>query len=121
MAFKNRWPTVRFLDDYFELAGLANVNPNYLGMIDQVICSRGQYFIGTWFSTFTGYITRMRGYFGKHDHTGMDHSLTYLLTGSLTHSLQSGTVIRSTATGFSMMKSLDSPFTCENSIIVGLI
>lgn len=69
MAFKSRWSTVRFLDDYFELAGLANVNPNYLGMIDQVVCSRGQYFIGTWFSTFTGYITRMRGYLGKHDHT----------------------------------------------------
>ena len=27
---------VRYLDDYFELAGLASVNPNYLGMLFDV-------------------------------------------------------------------------------------
>jgi hypothetical protein len=36
-------------------------------MIDQVICTRGTTFIGTWFSTFSGYITRMRGYLGYSD------------------------------------------------------
>jgi hypothetical protein len=66
-AFKNHFPTVRYLDDYMDLADLRNVNPNYLGMIDQVICSKSQYFIGTWFSTFSGYITRMRGYLGYPD------------------------------------------------------
>ena len=30
----------------------------------QVVCSRGEMFTGTWFSTFSGYITRMRGYLG---------------------------------------------------------
>jgi hypothetical protein len=66
-AFKDYFPSVRYLDDFTELADLKNVNPNYLGMIDQVICSRAQFFVGTWFSTFSGYITRMRGYFGYAD------------------------------------------------------
>jgi len=60
---------LRFLDDFMDLAGLRDVNPNYLGMIDQVVCSKGRVFFGTWFSTFTGYITRMRGYHGYHDHS----------------------------------------------------
>jgi hypothetical protein len=38
-------------------------------MIDQVVCTRGDIFVGTWFSTFTGYITRMRGYMGYGDTT----------------------------------------------------
>lgn len=61
---------VRFLNDFDELAGLRSINPNYLGMIDQVICSRAdRRFVGTWFSTFSGYITRMRGYLGYADET----------------------------------------------------
>lgn len=40
-----------------------------IGMIDQVVCTRGEIFVGTWFSTFTGYITRMRGYMGYSDKT----------------------------------------------------
>lgn len=68
-AFKKRWPRIRFLDDYFEMAGLKQLNPNYLGMIDAIICTRGEEFVGTWFSTFTGYITRMRGYMGYPDQT----------------------------------------------------
>lgn len=61
---------VRFLNDFTELADLNNINPNYLGMIDQVICSRADIrFVGTWFSTFSGYITRMRGYLGFADET----------------------------------------------------
>jgi hypothetical protein len=31
-------------------------------MIDQLIASRGRKFFGCWFSTFTGYINRLRGY-----------------------------------------------------------
>lgn len=65
--FLKRFPKVRFLKDYFDLAGLRDINPNYLGMIDQVITTRGKVFVGTWFSTFTGYITRMRGYLGYSD------------------------------------------------------
>eukprot|EP00605_Chrysophyceae_sp_TOSAG23-4_P002496 GSChrysophyteH1.ASY1.ANO1.2759.1 assembled CDS len=66
-AFKKRWSNVRYLDDYMDMAGLRDINPNFLGMIDAMVCTRGEEFIGTWFSTFTGYITRMRGYMGYPD------------------------------------------------------
>jgi len=45
---------IRFLDDYFELAGLGNIDSNYFGMIDTIVSSRARAFAGTWFSTFTG-------------------------------------------------------------------
>ena len=38
------------------------LNTNYYGMLDQLIASKGRTFIGTYYSTFTGYINRMRGY-----------------------------------------------------------
>jgi hypothetical protein len=55
---------LRFLDDFKEVAKLDDIDPNLFGMIDTVIASRGRLFVGTWFSTFTGYILRMRGYNG---------------------------------------------------------
>jgi hypothetical protein len=33
-------------------------------MLEQVVASRGRAFVGVWWSTFTGYIMRMRGYHG---------------------------------------------------------
>jgi hypothetical protein len=56
--------TLRYLDDYWELAGLGDLDPNYMGMIDTIVASRGRAFAGTWFSTFSGYINRLRGYHG---------------------------------------------------------
>ena len=55
---------VRFLSNYSEAAGLDKLDPNIMGMIDTIVASRGRLFVGTWFSTFTGYINRMRGYNG---------------------------------------------------------
>lgn len=55
---------LRYLDDYWQLANLSSLDPNYMGMIDTIVSSRGRAFAGTWFSTFTGYINRMRGYHG---------------------------------------------------------
>ncbi|GKY97827.1 hypothetical protein MPSEU_000740800 [Mayamaea pseudoterrestris] len=49
-----------FLNDFKQELG--DLNPNYYGMVDQLVASRGQTFIGAYFSTFTGYINRMRGY-----------------------------------------------------------
>jgi len=49
-----------FLDDFKDV--LVDVNTNYWGMIDQLVASRGRTFFGCWFSTFTGYINRIRGY-----------------------------------------------------------
>lgn len=51
---------VVYLDDMMHL--LEGVNTNFYGMIDQLIASRGRTFFGCWFSTFTGYINRIRGY-----------------------------------------------------------
>ena len=36
-------------------------------MIDQLVASRGRIFFGCWFSTFTGYINRIRGYHSVKD------------------------------------------------------
>lgn len=55
---------LRYLDDYWDLAGLQDLDPNYMGMIDTIVASRGRIFAGTWFSTFSGYINRLRGYHG---------------------------------------------------------
>jgi len=46
-----------FMDDFMD--ELKDVNSNLFGMIDQLIASRGNVFIGCWFSTFTG--TRFMG------------------------------------------------------------
>merc|ERR1712037_185949 len=54
--------TVRFLSDYKELAGFDNLDPNFVGQIDQVVCVGGKDFLGTYFSSFTAYIGRLRGY-----------------------------------------------------------
>ena len=43
---------------------LKNVNPNVFGMVEIIACSRAKKFAGTYFSTFTGYIHRLRGYHG---------------------------------------------------------
>mmetsp|Transcript_15036 Transcript_15036/g.33517 ORF Transcript_15036/g.33517 Transcript_15036/m.33517 type:complete len:588 (-) Transcript_15036:533-2296(-) len=55
---------LRFLDDYMDIAGLKEIDPNYMGMVDTIVASRGRMFAGTYLSTFTGFITRMRGYYG---------------------------------------------------------
>jgi len=55
---------LRFLDDYWDVANLGNVDPNFLGMIDTIVASKGRVFVGTAFSTFSGYINRIRGYHG---------------------------------------------------------
>ncbi len=36
-------------------------------MLDQIIASKGRTFVGTYYSTFTGYINRMRGYHAEKD------------------------------------------------------
>lgn len=65
---------ILFLDDFKK--ELKGVNTNYYGMIDQLVASRGRLFFGCWFSTFTGYIMRMRGYHSVKDNAiGSDHGL----------------------------------------------
>jgi hypothetical protein len=49
-----------FLDDFIHL--IPHLNTNFYGMLDQMICVKSRVFYGTWWSTFSGYINRMRGY-----------------------------------------------------------
>jgi len=51
---------VVYLDDFLDL--VKDLNTNYYGMLDQLVASKGRIFFGCWFSTFTGYINRIRGY-----------------------------------------------------------
>jgi hypothetical protein len=72
--FKDYGWDVLFLDDFMPL--LEGVNKNYYGMIDQLVASRGRTFFGCWFSTFTGYITRLRGYHSQNEESeGYDMGL----------------------------------------------
>jgi hypothetical protein len=59
------WDVV-YLDDFMHL--IEGVDKNYYGMIDQLVASRGRTFFGCWFSTFSGYINRLRGYHSVKDH-----------------------------------------------------
>ena len=59
--------TLRFLDNYVHL--LKGISSNHYGMIEQIVASQGRTFSGTFFSTFTGYINRLRGYYGYSDNT----------------------------------------------------
>ncbi|CAN0257201.1 unnamed protein product, partial [Laminaria digitata] len=52
---------VFFLDDFKDV--LVGIDPSYYLMIDTIVAAQGRSFIGTWRSTFTGYITRLRGYY----------------------------------------------------------
>jgi hypothetical protein len=54
-----------FLHDFMDI--ISDVNKNYYGMLDQLVASRGRTFIGTFYSTFTGYINRIRGYHAQKD------------------------------------------------------
>lgn len=61
---------IKFLHDYVK-AGVVkdDVNPNIYGMIETIVCSRAKLFAGTFWSTFTGYIHRLRGYHGLGNET----------------------------------------------------
>jgi hypothetical protein len=52
---------ILFLDDFLDEVG-ETIDPHYYGMIDQLVVSRGDRVFGCWFSTFSGYIMRLRGY-----------------------------------------------------------
>ena len=57
--FLGNW-NVFFLSHFEEQ--IQGISSEYYGMIDQLVASRGTIFFGSWSSTFTGFINRMRGY-----------------------------------------------------------
>lgn len=65
---------VNFLSDFRNL--LLDLNPNYYGMVDQLVCSRAKTFFGTFKSTFSGYINRLRGYHSQNEQAyGHEHGI----------------------------------------------
>lgn len=74
---------LKLLSDYSELAGLSSLDPNFIGMIDVVIASRGRQFVGTYFSSFSAFIGRLRGYHGM---SGTSMHYGYLGRMNETHS-----------------------------------
>ena len=75
-AFRKAGYQVRFMRDYMkplykgdDIVGLHDVNPNTYGMLESIVCSKAAKFAGTYFSTFTGYIHRLRGYHGLGEKT----------------------------------------------------
>lgn len=70
--------------DEFDLFPVAYIgvidyaNPNTYGMAESIVCSRAKAFAGTFRSTFTGYIHRLRGYHGLAESTYY-HSTGHLM------------------------------------------
>ncbi|KAL7511945.1 hypothetical protein ACHAXN_010049, partial [Cyclotella atomus] len=58
--FKDKYDVV-FLDDFMHV--IPDINTNYYGMIDQLVSYKSRVFYGTWWSTLSGYVNRMRGYY----------------------------------------------------------
>jgi len=58
--FVDYYKGIYYLDDFLD--NIQGINTNYYGMIDQLVCTKSTYFVGTWWSTFSAYINRMRAY-----------------------------------------------------------
>ncbi len=63
-AFRKVGWSLRFLDDYVKKGAIKGINPNTVGMVEVIVCSKSEVFAGTYYSSFTGYIHRLRGYHG---------------------------------------------------------
>jgi hypothetical protein len=63
--FVNEYRQIYFLKDLVANTGIEKINQNFIGMIEQAICVSADTFIGTPLSTFTAYITRMRGHMNR--------------------------------------------------------
>ena len=61
--FRKAFKAVYFLNDFVTRDDeLKEIERNKQGMLEQIVCASSDIFIGTPLSTFTGYITRIRGY-----------------------------------------------------------
>lgn len=72
-AFEQFGWKIRFMRDYMHNDEFKDVNPNTYGMVESIVCSKAKAFAGTYFSTFTGYIHRLRGYHGLGETTYYHH------------------------------------------------
>jgi hypothetical protein len=52
---------LKFIGDFGYM--LKGINPQLFGLAEQIVASRSQVFFGTYFSSFSAYIVRLRGYY----------------------------------------------------------
>ena len=52
---------LKFFGDFGDM--LSGINPQYFGLAEQLVASRSRVFFGTYFSSFSAYIGRLRGYY----------------------------------------------------------
>lgn len=57
---RQKYSRVYFLSDFDDL--LVGIDDNHFGMIDQIVCTAAERFVGTDLSTFSANIVRMRGF-----------------------------------------------------------
>ena len=67
---------LKFIGDFGDM--LEGMNPQYFGIVEQFICARSRVFFGTYYSTFSAYIARLRGHYSSKEN----------LPGHLSGSLQ---------------------------------
>jgi len=93
-ALRRRHPVIQFAD-LFHHGPLRSVTvpPKLIGCVEQVICAMGRRFIGTQYSTFSSYITRLRGYLHAPDTLIYDHNLLY--SGAEAHRVALGSRVPS--------------------------
>ena len=58
-----KFNTTREKEQDFIKEAIPDVNSNFYGMIDQLVTYKSRTFYGTWWSTLSGYVNRMRGYY----------------------------------------------------------
>lgn len=56
---------LRFLQGYQWVLDEVDAGPEYSGMVEQIVGAGAGNFVGTYYSTFSSYTTRLRGYLGK--------------------------------------------------------
>ena len=47
---------------------MKGLTPGYLEVVQQLVCARSGIFIGTFYSSFSGFVNRMRGYYSTREH-----------------------------------------------------
>ena len=88
-AFRRFGWKLRFLNDYLQKGHLQGANPNSHGMVESIVCTRAKAFAGTYYSTFTGYIHRLRGYHGLGESTYY-HTKGHVFHPQMTKSVGNG-------------------------------
>ena len=58
----------------------AGVGKKHLGLIEQLVCTQAEVFVGSRLSTFSGYIVRLRGYMQRH--MGRRNTETYFVNNA---------------------------------------